>query len=101
MTMISSLVLTSLEAAEWLRYIEPDAQPTDVNKGVRRLHRLVQKGYLAPVGVKPYTFLLEELQRYARAATEAHTCRPSTRDTTGDTPEATNTHAVTGNVTKP
>ena len=96
-----SPVLTSLEAAQWLRYIEPDAQDADINKGVRRLHRLVQAGLLAPVGIKPYTFMLRELERYIQAATDANTCRTSTRNTTGDTPDATNPHAVTGNVTKP
>ena len=66
-----SPLLTNAEAAVYLRLCEPDAEPDDVTKAVRCVHKLVRAGKLRPVQPgQAYTFALAELARYVRDETE-------------------------------
>ena len=69
--MTASPLLTSLEAAEWLRLCESDATPDDRHSAINSLHRLVQMGKLRPVRPgRQYTFAEFELVRYVQDETE-------------------------------
>ena len=66
-----SPLLTGAEAAVYLRLCEPDAEPDEVSKAVRAVHRLVRDGKLRPVQPgREYLFALAELARYVVTETE-------------------------------
>ncbi len=72
-------LMTSAEVAVHLRIIEPDAEPDDVARAVRAVHRLVRDGKLRPVKpARSYVFALAELARYVKAETESFTATTET-----------------------
>ena len=65
-------LLTSAEVAAHLRIIESDAEPDDVARAVRAVHRLVRDGKLRPIKpARSYVFALAEVDRYVRDETES------------------------------
>ena len=67
----TSPLLTSREAAEWLRLCAPDAAPDQCQSAIRSVHRLVQTGKLRPVRPgREYVFAQFELERYVHHETE-------------------------------
>ena len=67
-----SPLLTTLEAAVWLRLVEPGDTPTERESGVRAVQRLVQQGRLRPVRPgKAYEFAVDELLRFVQDETAA------------------------------
>ena len=69
-----STLLTSAEVAAHLRIIEPDAEPDEVARAVRAVHRLVRDGKLRPIRpARSYVFSPDELSRYVRDETENFT----------------------------
>ena len=67
---VESPVLTSLEAAKYLRFVESDAMGDVAHGGIRKLHRLVQKGKLKPFKPgKAHVFYRAEVARYIREET--------------------------------
>ena len=69
-----SPLLTSLEAAVWLRLVEPDSTPGERESGTRCVLRLVQQSRLRPVRAgKSYEFSIAELERFVADDTAAWT----------------------------
>ena len=65
-------LMTSSGVAAHLRIIEPDAEPDDVARAVRAVHRLVRDGKLRPIKpARSYVFALAEVDRYVVAETES------------------------------
>lgn len=85
---LHSPVMTSHEVAVYLRLCEPDAEPDEVAKGTRAVHRLVRQNKLRPIQPgKEYAFAHDEVDRYIRDETEAFTTsksRPSDCQTDGN-----------------
>ena len=67
--MVESPVKTTLEACRWLRVdVDHRAEEDQLNA----LHRLVREYGLRPIGgMRPYRFLVSELERWAAAQTTA------------------------------
>ena len=64
-------LLTSAEVAAHLRIIEPDAEPDEVARAVRSVHKLVRDGKLRPIKpARSYVFAVAEVDRYVRDETE-------------------------------
>lgn len=71
---IHSPVMTSHEVAVYLRLVEPDAEPDEVAKGTRAVHRLVRQNKLRPIQPgREYAFAHAEVDRYIRDETAAFT----------------------------
>ena len=71
---LHSPVMTSHEVAVYLRLCEPDAEPDDVAKGTRAVHRLVRQDKLHPIQPgKEYVFWHDEVDRYIQDETAAFT----------------------------
>ena len=69
-----SRLLTSSEVAVHLRIIEPDAEPDDVARAVRAVHRLVRDKKLRPIKpARSYVFAPAEVARYVVDETESFT----------------------------
>ena len=65
-------ILTGLEAAVYLRLVEPDADGDDRRRAIDRLNWLVRQGRLRPLRAsKPRSYWRGELERFAREETEA------------------------------
>ena len=72
--MLYSPVMTSREVAIYLRLCEPDAEPDEITKGTRAVHRLVRQNKLRPIQPgKEYAFAHAEVDRYIRDETAAFT----------------------------
>ena len=72
--LLHSPVMTGREVAIYLRLCESDAEPDEVAKGTRAVHRLVRQNKLRPIQPgKEYAFAHDEVDRYIRDETAAFT----------------------------
>ncbi len=68
----TSPLLTSIEAARYLRLVDQDATPDEAEKAIKTVHRLVQQGRLRPPRPgRQYCFAHYEVDRFIRAEIEA------------------------------
>ena len=73
---MTSPVLTSADAARWLRL---DTDHDDIGSAVKALHRYVQQGRLRPLRIgRHYKFTLDELERFVANEVEQGTPSPLT-----------------------
>ena len=74
-----SPLLTPVEAAYWLRIVEPDAGPSELRNAERAVLRLVREHGLTPITVgRAYRFDHDELKRWTEASKRAHVARSLT-----------------------
>lgn len=68
----TSPLMTSLEAARYLRLCDEDATPDEAQKAIASVHRLVQQGRLRPLRPgRQYRFAHYEIDLYIRREIEA------------------------------